>query len=87
MTKRYMFTRRALNASYSHRTCKLGTLKGGFPEAVKKALELSNREGEEITIHDYDDSEIVGLVSQVKSGSKNFIRIFGTNENMQELIP
>jgi hypothetical protein len=77
-----MFTRRALNTSFSNRTCKLGTLKGRFPEAVKKALELSNREGEEITIHDYDESEIVGLVCQVKLGSKNFIRIFGNNENM-----
>lgn len=57
----YAFTRRAKDAAWSDRTCKLGTLDGTFKEALQKARALCLKEGTEITVKD-DGSGVVVLV-------------------------
>lgn len=58
---RFNFTRRAANARWSDRTCKLGTKKGTIKQAVAQALELAKTEGG-ITIWDGDTNMFVGFI-------------------------
>jgi len=86
LIKQYDFTRRALNASYSNRTCKLGSMKGTLKQAIKHALELSDKEGHEISVIDRDDNILVGCVWQYKSEVGKITLLKSHTKDMMELV-
>lgn len=58
----FNLTRRAANASYSDRTAKIGRVNGTLADAVKRAADLSQAQGE-VTIT--DEAGLVGTVSTI----------------------
>ena len=85
MIKRYMFTRRAKNASYSNRTAKIGTLKGTLSQAIQKAIELSIENGV-VSIHDYDNSQVVGITHMTNIQGDSFVQIHTSLTRINEIF-
>ena len=87
--KRFNFTRRAKNTSWSDRTAKLGTLKGSAKDAIKKAFALAVEHGE-VTVTDADDLTTIGVVVvhtyADKPDAEGYVQLRTRKVSMEEFL-